>query len=161
MKRTLKRKKLVALFKAIEDISKRKPNEVKVQKSGMQYNLGNGNQSIEINILPTSGKYMLPEVQEIKQIMTSIEPIDLVKEVISINKAAGFPVVVLLRSGTNPRLMVLNVNTAYGAVSFMVYINPDEEVTTEDDDETTDDVNAPISDKELKALKAYAKAANL
>jgi hypothetical protein len=153
----MKQKKMVALFKAIEDISKRKPNEVYVQKSDMQYNFADGKKSPVIYILPTKGKYMLPEVQIIKDIVTSIEPVKLVKEVMNINKAAKFPVMVIMRA-QDPHLMILNVNTAYGAVSFMVYVNPNENVDIPDDADAGKSVTAPVSDKELQILKQYVAA---
>jgi hypothetical protein len=153
----MKRKKMVALFKAIEDISRRKPDEVYVQKSGMQYNFADGKKSPEIYVLPTSGKHMLPEVKVIKDIMTSIEPVKLIKEVIAINKAAKFPLAVIMRA-EDPHTMILNVNTAYGAVSFMVYVNPNENVDIPDDAEADKSVTAPVSDKELQILKQYVAA---
>jgi hypothetical protein len=155
----MKRKKMIALFKAIEDISRRKPEEVYVQKSDMQYNFSDGKKSPVIYVLPTSGKHMLPEVKIVKDIMTSIEPVKLIKEVIAINKAAGFPVAIIMRA-EDPHMMILNVNTAYGAISFMVYVNPDETVEIPGEAEEQKDVTAPISDKELAILKDYAKSLN-
>lgn len=148
----MKRKKMAALFKAIEDISKRNPKDVYVQESDMQYDFGNGQKSPRIKVLPTRGKYMLPEVKIIKDIVTSIEPVDLPKEVISINREAGFPVMVLMKS-TNSSMMVLNVNTVYGSISFMAYVNPDTEVPEAPEDET-----APITEDELKVLRQFAAA---
>ena len=143
-----------ALFKAVEDISKRKPNEVYVQDSGMQYNFVDGKKSPSIKLLPTKGKYMLPEVKIIKDIVTSIEPVDLIREVININQFAKFPLAVIMRA-QDPHMMILNINTVYGAVSFMVYVNKDEKVNIPGEEETNPE-NAPISDKEMSLLKAYA-----
>ena len=128
----------------------------------MQFKFENGQESPPVNILPTSGKYMLPEVKVIKDIITSIEPVELVKESVGINRLAGFPLMIILADNSD-RYMV-NINTAYGVVSFMATLNPGEEIKIPkiDDDEPmteyVDDVDAPVTDKELDILKKYAES---
>lgn len=156
----MKRKKVVALFKAVESISRRPRNEVYVQKSDMKYKFESGATSEPIVILPTKGKYMLPEVKTIKDIITSIEPVDVIKESVAINRLAGFPLVVVMASNDS-KVLVLNVNTVYGAVSFMVNIDPGEELKIpemDEDEPMTEYSTEPVTDKELAILKKYAQS---
>jgi hypothetical protein len=139
----LKRKKIKNLFTAIEGIAKRDPKEIYGVKTEMRFKYRSGKMSDPLIMLATNGKYCLPETKVIKDIITSIEPKDIKKEVININKEAGFPLLGLYVSeelGT-----ILYVKTARGIILFKIELNEDEEET--------------MTDEEFKALTGWANEA--
>ena len=137
----MKQKKIKQLFQAIEGIAKRDPKEVYGVKSSLRFRYANGKQSEPLMMLATSGKYMLPETQTIKSIITSIEPVELRKEVINLNRAAGFTIASI--SDNNQLGTILSINTARGIIAFKVELNEGEEFT--------------MSDEEFKALSGWIK----
>jgi hypothetical protein len=140
---SVKRKKIKALFIAIEGISKYDPKDVYGVKTEMRFKYRSGKLSEPLIMLATNGKYCLPETKVIKDIITSIEPKDLRKEVILINREAGFPLLGINISKEYGTL--LYVKTARGIILFKVELNPDEEET--------------MTDEEFKALCGWANEA--
>jgi hypothetical protein len=139
----LKRKKIKTLFTAIEAISKYDPKDVYGVKTEMRFKYRSGKVSDPLIMLATNGKYCLPETKTIKDIITSIEPKDIKKEVVLINREAGFPLLGLYvgkEFGT-----ILYVKTARGVILFKVELNPGEEET--------------MTDEEFRALTGWANEA--
>lgn len=139
----MKRKKIKALFTAIEGISKYDPKNVYGVKTEMRFKYKSGKVSDPLIMLATNGKYCLPETKIIKDIITAIEPKEIKKEVVLINRVAGFPLLGLYAGkeyGT-----ILYVKTARGIILFKVELNPDEEET--------------MTDEEFKALTGWVNEA--
>ena len=64
----MKRKKMKALFTAIEGIAKYDPKEVYGVKTTMRFKYKNGKMSDPVFMLATNGKHCLPETKVIKDI---------------------------------------------------------------------------------------------
>lgn len=124
----MKRKKLKALFQAVEQISKYKPEQVVTGPSDFQYQYGNGEKSPPIRLLATKGKYVLPETQVIMKIICSIEPVNIQHDMKIINDAAGFPLMVIMVNENDKHQMIVLVNTVYGAICFLVAVNDNEKL---------------------------------
>lgn len=137
----MKRKKLKALFKAVEGISKYKKEDVKTGPSDFQYQYGSGEKSPPIRLLATKGKYVLPETQTIMKIICSIEPNNLQHDMKIINDAAGFPLMVIMVNANDKHQMIVLVNTVHGSICFLVVVNENENLPE------------PITDEEFSLLQ--------
>jgi hypothetical protein len=73
-------------------------------------------------LLPTKGKYMLPEIQTINKIVTSIEPAELEKECEKINIQAGLMLLSSHPLTQTSRLLVVHV-PPHGCCVYNVYVN--------------------------------------
>lgn len=137
----MKRKKLKALFQAVERISRYKREDVITGPSDFHYQYGDGQKSPPIRLLATKGKHVLPETQEIMKIICSIEPVNLQHDMKIINEAAGFPLMVIMVNENDNHQMIVLVNTVYGAICFLVAINENEKLPD------------PITEEEFSLLK--------
>ena len=117
----MKTKKLKALFKSVEAISKYPFNKVITFPSFYYEKTAEGIVKKNITVLATRGKDCLNETSIICKILSSIEPIKLSKEVENINKRAGFELLALLNGVSNDRRYLI-VNTVYGAILLDVTI---------------------------------------
>ena len=115
----MKLKKLKKLLWAVNEIAKRDIKEIKgLKPTGLEASPGH-----PLILLPTQGKYCLPEVQVINKIMKSIEPAELVHEARKINLQAGILLVSVLKHPVMQNKMLLLVHSPYGCCAYNVEIN--------------------------------------
>jgi hypothetical protein len=141
----MKRKKMKALFTAIEGIAKYDPKDVYGVKTTMRFKYKNGKMSDPVFMLATNGKHCLPETKVIKDIICSVEPKEIRKEVVMLNREAEFPLFGFMVDPTMGNL--LYIRTARGVILFKVELNEDEKEV--------------MTDEEFRALSGWAAEAGL
>lgn len=112
----MKMKKLKKLLKAINDIAARPVEDIKgIIKTN--YELSKGHPLV---ILPTKGKYVLPEVQIIDKIVRAIEPKEIVMQAMKVNLQTGMLVMSVYKAQLKENTMNLLVHTPKGCVTYQV-----------------------------------------
>jgi hypothetical protein len=113
----MKMKKLKLLMNAVASIAKRDIKEIKgVNKTN--YFMSQGHPLV---LLPTKGKYLLPEIRTINKIIMSIEPVDLEDEARKVNFQSGILLMSVINMDNNVRLVL--VHTPYGCCAYNAFIN--------------------------------------
>ena len=64
----MKEKKLKEFFYNLNKLNFKKPEELHLIDSPIKFNYASGNNSGAVKLIPTSGKYLLPETQKIIKI---------------------------------------------------------------------------------------------
>ncbi len=110
-------KKLKLLMNAVAAIAKRDIKSIQgITKT--KYDLSPGHPLI---LLPTKGKYMLPEIRTINKIIMAIEPTDLEDEARKVNFQSGVLLMSVVHMENNVRLVL--VHTPYGCCAYNAFIN--------------------------------------
>ena len=112
----MKLKKLKKILKAINDLAKRPASEIKgFINTG--YKLSTGHPLI---LLPTQGKYVLPEVTIIDKIVRAIEPKEIIVQALKANVQSGILLMSVHKDKLRPNTMLLLVHTPKGCISYTV-----------------------------------------
>ena len=138
----MKLKKLKKLLWAVNEIAKRDIKSIKgLTKTGMEASPGH-----PLILMPTKGKYCLPEVRVINKIIMAIEPSDIVDEARKINLQAGILLISVLRNPSTPNNLVVLVHTPYGCCAYNTTITEVAETT-----EITNETNIKVEfDENIK-----------
>ena len=132
----MKLKKLKKLLWAVNEIAKRDISEIKgIRDTGMEASPGH-----PLLLLPTKGKYCLPEVQMINKIMKSIEPAEMITEARKINLQSGILLISVIKNPIIPNRLLVLVHSPYGCCGYTVEIDP--EYMTKENETTTFDPEA-------------------
>lgn len=116
----MKLKKVKELVKVIASIGKRPANEVPVVESKMK--LPNNK---PFYMLPTKGKYMVPEVKVINKIIMSIEPKDLIETAKKVNFQSGLNLITVYTNPKNANNMTVLVYTPKGYCCYDAFVESD------------------------------------
>jgi hypothetical protein len=115
----MKAKKLKVLLNQINSIAKRDIKDIKgLKKTNFEASPGH-----PLILLPTRGKYCLPEVKIINKIITSLDPTKLTEEARKINFQAGILLISVLKNPDNPNYAMVLVHTPYGCCVYDVFID--------------------------------------
>lgn len=117
----MKAKKLKLLLKQINSIAQRDISEIKGFKV-TQMELSPGHPLV---LLPTQGKYCLPEVKIISKLIMAIEPTDIVEEARKINAQTGILLVSAIPNPVNKNVIIVLVHTPYGCCAYDAFITED------------------------------------
>jgi hypothetical protein len=114
----MKAKKLKLLLKSINDIAKRDIKEIKgIRVTDVELSPGH-----PLILLPTGGKYCLPEVKTINKIITSIDPKEFIQEARKVNAQSGILILSAVPSPHNKNYLLVLVHTPYGCCAYDVMI---------------------------------------
>lgn len=114
----MKLKKVKKLMKAINDLCKRPYESVKgIVNTGTKLD-----ETHPLVLLPTRGKYLLPEISIINKIVMSIDPTKLIETANKVNYQTGMNVMSVLRDPKNAFSYLVLIHTPYGCCMYSAYI---------------------------------------
>lgn len=116
----MKLKKVKQLLGAINSIASRDIKEIK----GIYNTKAMLDETHPLVLLPTKGKYCLPEVKTITKIVTSIEPDELVETARKVNFQTKIHVLSVMIHPVNPNFMLVLVHTPYGCCAYDAIMDP-------------------------------------
>lgn len=111
----MKLKKLKKLIKAINELAKRPASDIGIIKTG--YMLDNNHPLV---LLPTTGKYVLPEVQIIDKIIRSLEPKEIITQSLKVNAQSGMQIMSVFRDNLKKDRIILLIHTPKGCIPYRV-----------------------------------------
>lgn len=131
----MKLKKLKHLLRCVNRLSGRKSEEIKGRyKTGQMLDANH-----PLVLIPTKGKYCLPEVREINHIIKSIEPDELVDVARKVNFQTRIQLISVFKHPQNPNYMEVLVHTPHGCCAYAAIIDAVDNKFTKE-----------IKDKEIK-----------
>ena len=73
-------------------------------------------------LLPTRGKYLLPEIREINKVVMSIDVTKLLETAVKVNAQTGMNIMSVLKDPKNAYSYLVLIHTPYGCCMYSAYI---------------------------------------